>query len=298
MADVTISIVSYNQKNLLARCLTQINKLNLPTSWQTVVVDNNSPDDSADMVATDYPWVKLIRLKKNLGFTGGHNTAYSETDRPIFIVLNPDVIVLPGSLETLVQVFELFPKAAIVGPCLLNTDGSLQFSARRFYTWRTIVCRRLPILGRKKTNDHHLMKDSNLNELRRVDWILGAAMGIRRSAFNGTQLFDTRYRLYFEDVDLCYFTHIKGWDVLYCPQSKMMHDHQRASAKTLFSPAVVKHFISWLRFYLKTKERLHINEIPIKQTKTQLQMFYKDQQSLYEKPKWISPARINKTSKP
>ncbi|MCK5473717.1 MAG: glycosyltransferase, partial [Planctomycetes bacterium] len=72
MSYVTISIVSYCQKNLLDRCLNQINSLVLPTTWQTVVVDNSSSDGSADMVAKDYPWVKLIRLQKNIGFAGGN----------------------------------------------------------------------------------------------------------------------------------------------------------------------------------------------------------------------------------
>ena len=267
-SDVTISIVSYCQKNLLDKCLAQIKSLALPGTWQTVVVDNSSPDGSADMVAKDYPWVKLIRLRKNVGFAGGHNTSYAQTDSAVFVVLNPDVIVLPGSLETLVQMFEKFPKAAVVGPCLLNPDGSLQFSARRFYTWRTIACRRLPIPGRKKVNDYHLMKDHQLNKLLGADWILGAAMAVRKSAFGGKELFDTRYKLYFEDVDLCYFAQKKGWDVLYCPRSKMIHDHQRSSAKNFFNSAIINHFVSWIKFYLKSKNYLQVSKPPIKQFAT------------------------------
>ncbi len=265
MSDVTISIVSYCQKDLLDRCLVSLYKLSLPSSWQIVVVDNNSSDGSAEMVAQIYPMVNLIRLKKNLGYAGGHNIAYSQTESPVFIVLNPDVIVLPSSLETLVQTFEKFPKAAIVGPCLLNPDGSLQFSARRFYDWRTVACRRLPIPGRKKVNDYHLMKDCDFNQVLNVDWVLGAAVGIRRSAFNERILFDTRYKLYFEDVDLCYFAKKRGWDVLYCPQSKMIHDHQRNSAKVFFNSAMINHFISWVKFYLKSRGRLKVNEAPINQ---------------------------------
>lgn len=266
MADVTISIVSYCQKILLDRCLAQINTLALPATWQTIVVDNNSSDGSADMVAKNHPCVKLNRLKKNLGFAGGHNVAYTQTSSPIFIVLNPDVIVLPGSLETLVQMFEKFPKAAIVAPCLLNPDASPQLSARRFYNWRTVICRRIPIPGRKKANDYHLMKDCDPDRLRTVDWVLGAAMGIRRSAFNGKRLFDTRYKLYFEDVDLCYFAQKRGWDILYCPQSKMIHDHQRDSAKTLFNSATINHFISWIKFYLKSKKHPEVSKTRVNQT--------------------------------
>jgi len=212
------------------------------------------------MIAGKFPWVKLISLKKNIGYAGGHNTAFAQTESPIFITLNPDVIVQPGSLEILVQVLEKYDKAAIVGPCLLNPDGSNQFSARRFYTWRTVACRRLPIPGRKKVNDHHLMKDCDPEQVRSVDWILGATMAIRRSAFNAKALFDARYKLYFEDVDLCYFARRRGWDVLYCPQSKMVHDHQRTSARTLLSSAAIAHFVSWIKFYLKSKRYLKAEE--------------------------------------
>jgi len=259
MNDVTISIVSYCQKNLLDRCLARISISGLPTGWQTIVVDNNSSDGSADMVTQRYPWASLIRLRENPGFAGGHNTAYRRTNSPVFIVLNPDVVVLPGSLETLVRMFDEYQKAAIIGPCLLNPDGSPQFSARRFYTWRTVVCRRLPIPGRKKVNDYHLMKDCDVNQQRRVDWVLGAVMAVRRAAFDSRTLFDTRYKLYFEDVDLCYFAKKRGWDVIYCPQSKMIHDHQRASAKNFLSSTTMNHFLSWIKFWLKTKRHFQLS---------------------------------------
>jgi N-acetylglucosaminyl-diphospho-decaprenol L-rhamnosyltransferase len=255
MNKATISIVSYCQKNLLDRCLAQIDSLSLPSGWHTIVVDNNSPDGSADMVEQRYPRVTLVRLQENLGYGGGHNVAYAQTDGEYFFVLNPDVVVLAGSLEVLVQTLSEFSKAAIVGPCLLNPDGSSQFSARRFYTWGTIVCRRFPIPGRKRVNDYHLMKDQDLSRLLRVDWILGAAMGIRRSAFSGNELFDPRYKLYFEDVDLCYFAQKRGWDVLYCPSSKMIHDHQRVSGRGGFNRAKLCHFTSWVKFYQKSKGR-------------------------------------------
>jgi len=103
----------------------------------------------------------------------------------MFVVLNPDVIVLPNSLEKLVQTLEGLPNAAIAGPCLLNPDGSCQFSARRFYTWHTLLCRRLPLPGRRKVNNYHLMTDWQPDRVVKVDWLLGAAMAVRRSAFQG-----------------------------------------------------------------------------------------------------------------
>ncbi len=253
MAKVTISIVSYSQRALLDRCLAQLRKIGLPTNWCTIVVDNNSTDGSAEMVEERHSWVELVRLPENLGFGGGHNTAYKRTDSTFFFVLNPDVIVLPGSLEELVKKLEELTNAAVVGPRLLNPDGTIQFSARHYYDWWTVACRRLPLPGGRKVRDYHLMKEWDHADMRSVDWMLGAAMGLRRAAFAREELFDRRYKLYFEDVDLCYFARKQGWDVLYCPTSQMIHDHQRTSAKGLSVGAKLTHFMSWQKFWLKGK---------------------------------------------
>lgn len=253
MYQVTISIISYNQRNLLDRCLTQLRSLRMPPTWHTTVLDNCSTDASAEMVKKKHPWVEQIRYPKNVHYGRGHNIVYARTNSPYFFVLNPDVIVLPGTLDKLLRMFEKYPRAAIVGPCLLNPDGSLQYSGRRYYNWRTVIARRLPISGQQKISDYHLMKDCRQQETRSVDWVLGAAMGIRRAAFPRKDLFDPHYRMYFEDVDLCYFARIEGWDVLYCPSCKMIHDHQRGSAKSFFNNATWFHIVSWLKFYRKTR---------------------------------------------
>lgn len=250
---VTLSIVNYRSKKLLDRCLAQLASLGLPEDWQTTVVDNDSRDGSPDMVARKYPWVELIASDTNLGFGGGHNLVYRRSRARLFFVLNPDVIVLPSALETMVEAFGEHPEAAVIGPCLLNPDETCQFSARRFYDWRTVILRRLPLPGSQRVHDHHLMKGCDLSQTQAVDWVLGAAMGIRRAAFDREELFDPRYRLYFEDVDLCYFAEKAGWQVLYCPEAVMIHDHQRASAGNRFNSAARRHFMSWVRFYLKTK---------------------------------------------
>jgi GT2 family glycosyltransferase len=253
MKDVTLSIVHYRQPELLKRCLAALESLSLPDTWETILVDNSPEVNTAEIVRQRFSWVTLLPSGKNLGFGGGHNLAYTRSRGRYFFVLNPDVLVLPGALETLIRVLDEHPRAGLVGPCLLNPDQTCQHSARRFYDWRTVLARRLPLPGRERISDYHLMKDCDLSDTQPVDWILGAAMAIRRSAFDRPNLFDDRYTLYFEDVDLCYFAQKDGWEVLYCPEAKMIHDHQRASAKGLFSPVLRHHFRSWVKFYLKTK---------------------------------------------
>lgn len=253
MPDVVISIVNYHQPEFLERCLTQLETLTPPSSWATIVVDNESSDEAAEWIRDRHSWVRLIVSKENLRFGGGHNLAYAESDSRLFFVLNPDVIVLPGSLEALVNAFAAYPKAAVIGPRLLNPDRTPQHSARRFYDWWTVLGRRLPLPGRQRIHSNHLMRDCDLSTTQPVDWVLGAAMGIRRAAFGSERLFDPRYELYFEDVDLCYFAQKAGWQVLFCPEAVMIHDHQRASAKRLFDSAARQHFTSWLKFYRKAR---------------------------------------------
>jgi hypothetical protein len=219
-------------------------------------VDNNSTDGSAGVVAEYFKDVELIASTSNLGFGGGHNLAFRHNDQPFFLVLNPDVIVEAGSIEQLLTQMKDDDRVAIAGPCLVNSDGSLQYSARRFYDWPTVLSRRLPIPFRDKRVEHHLMKDVDFSGLERVDvnWVMGAVMLCRRDAFDGQYLFDPRYKLYFEDVDLCYFAKQRGYKVIYLPFVKMVHDHQRLSAKGIVNKAAVTHFKSWLTFRKKCRD--------------------------------------------
>ena len=253
MAQVTLSIVHYRQPHFLCRCLAQIQSLNLPSSWETIVVDN-SPDQQAISVAqADFDRIRLLQNGQNNGYGGGHNLAFSAADSEYFIVLNPDIVVLENSIELLIDYLDTHPITAIVGPCLLNPDKTMQYSARRFYDWKTVLGRRLPLFDKETIDYRHLMKDKDLSTAQTVDWILGAAMAVRREAIAGGVLFDPRYKMYFEDVDLCRTVQEHGWEVAYCPESKMIHDHQRISAKG-FNTKLFIHFSSWIKFWLKHKK--------------------------------------------
>lgn len=222
------------------------------SEWECIIVENSPDRYSVEIVQSEFPWVRLLCNGTNLGFGGGHNWAFQESSLEYFFVLNPDILVLENSVETLIDYLDRHPSASVAGPCLLNPDGSVQYSARRFYDWKTVLGRRLPIWNREAIDDWHLMRGEYLSQTQNVDWVMGAAMAVRRQAFPHKILFDPRYKLYFEDVDLCYFTQKKKWDVAYCPESKMVHDHQRASAKGI-NRLLWTHFISWVKFWLKTK---------------------------------------------
>jgi hypothetical protein len=168
----------------------------------------------------------------------------------VFIV-NPDTVAEPGSLDRLLELARSVPEAGIVAPKLLNPDGTVQMSCRRFYTLKTIVLRRT-FLGRVFKDSpsvrRHLMLDWDHNSTAEVDWVIGAAMLVRRAAVAEVGPMDERFFLYFEDVDWCYRMHAAGWKVYYCPAGKLVHHYRRQSAQARFGRAKRAHLESWLRF--------------------------------------------------
>jgi N-acetylglucosaminyl-diphospho-decaprenol L-rhamnosyltransferase len=182
------------------------------------------------------------------------NIGFRRTSGTYVLVLNPDIEVRPDSIKTLIDYMESAPDVGLCAPKLLNPDGTLQYSCRTYYSLRTVLLRRT-VLGRLFP-DHpcvrtHLMTDWDHEGRREVDWVLGAAFMLRRSALPVEGVMDERFFLYFEDVDLCLRLHKSGWKVVYNPAAVMVHHHQRASAQGLLSRAKFEHVRSWIKFSLK-----------------------------------------------
>ena len=262
MRNLTISIVSYNCKKILEDCLKSI-FLNIPkTKCEIIVVDNKSTDKVEEMVRDKFPQVKLLINNQNMGFAAAHNKAYLESGGKYILVLNPDIIVQPNSIEILIDFMDNNSDAGVVCPKLKNIDGSLQYSCRTFYKLSTILFRRT-LLGKifpaHKILSEHLMSDLDHNNVMVVDWALGGSMLIRRKAVKENRIFDERFFVYFEDVDLCYRMKKNGWKVYYVPDAVMIHRHIRDSAQKSFNRAKFEHLKSFIKFYLKYKGRLKPN---------------------------------------
>ncbi len=252
--EVSVVIVSYNSRAVLAPCLESLKRQNLFDATEVVVVDNASSDGTPTMVRERYPWVKLIAGRKNVGFSRGVNVGIREARGDYFLVLNPDTVLKPDSIEKLVDFMKNNPSAGIVGPKLVYEDGSIQYSCRRFYTWRVLVLRRT-ILGKIFKNSRavaeHLMLDFDHTTTREVDWILGACLLVRREAVQSVGLLDERFFLYFEDVDWCYRMKQKGWRIFYYPESIVVHNYARESAQSVINRSVIAHLASLIRYYDK-----------------------------------------------
>lgn len=251
--EVSITICSWNTREDLLACLCSLEKAREESVFEVIVVDNNSEDGSPDMVAERFPWVRLERMSRNLGFTGGHNHALAIRQAPHAFLLNSDTIVHPGALRTLLDYNAQHPDAGIIGPKLLNPDGTLQLSCRRFPNPLAALFRNTP-LGRLFPNNRftreYLMQDWTHEEAREVDWVSGAAFLVRGEVIDRVGTLDPEYFMFCEDVDWCFRTWKAGFKVLYLPQCVITHAIGRSTDKAP-NRMIGRFHRSMLRFYMK-----------------------------------------------
>jgi len=217
------------------------------------VVDNASEDSSAAAVRRLFPVVRLLPQESNLGFAAGHNRAFVVSRGRWVLALNPDSTVRPGALACLVAFADAHPEAAAVGPKVLNPDGTVQHSARKFPTllagmFRNSILDRL-FPNNRYTRDY-LQSDWDHSDPRQVDWLSGAALLIARPALWEMQGFDEGYFMYVEDMDFCWRAHKGGWQVWFCPDAQIVHTRARAS-DLVPNRMIYQHHKSMYRFYKK-----------------------------------------------
>ena len=251
---LSIIVVNYNSREFISSCLNWIRKYLGGLSYEIIVIDNHSVDGSPQLIRENFPDVSLIENGKNLGFGKAINEGYKKAGGKYLLILNPDVEILPGSIEKMIHFLEDHPEIGLLLPKLVNPDGSLQFSCRTFYDFSTLVFRKTPlgkVFPNHKIIRKHLMLDWDHREPREVDWGLGACMFLRKGALGNREIFDERFFLYFEDVDLCLRLKKEGWKVVYYPEAVMIHSHLRHSAQGGFSRAKWEHLKSLIKFYFK-----------------------------------------------
>jgi len=251
---IAIVIIHYNTSGDLERCLESLTAYPPSCEHAIVVVDNASQDPGLAAVQDRFRSVHWICNRENTGYSQGANLGMATVAADYYLVLNPDIVALPGAVDRLLAFADSHPKAGLIGPQLLNEDQSIQDSCRRFYTFRTLLMRRTflgKLFPRSRTMDEHLMRDFDHQTARPVDWVLGGCILVRRTALERTGPMDERFFLYFEDVDLCYRMWQAGWEVLYTPDARFVHRHRRDSAKGALSRSFWLHLGSLISFYEK-----------------------------------------------
>ncbi len=252
---VSIVILNYKRAGLVKQCIKGIVKL-AAVPYEIIVVDNNSQDDIEKVVDQFYQ-VRLIKAKKNRGFAAGNNLGIKQAQGEFIMIINPDIAVLEGSIEAMVQFLEQHPEAGMVVPQLLNPDGSIQMSVMRFPTLLIPLYRRTWLERTKKGQsklDWYLLREWDHQSIREIEWALGACMMVRRQALNEVGLMDERYFLYVEDTDWCRRFWQQGWKIYYLPSAKMVHYHARESAGKFLSKLNIVHLISWFKYFWKFRK--------------------------------------------
>lgn len=231
-------ILNYKTKHLLRLVLQNLQRLQLTLPYEIIVVDNASNDGSAEMVAAQYPEVTLIASPENTGHAKGNNLGIAKAKGEYLVVMNSDVIFLNREdLTHLATYMDEHPEVALLGPQLRNADDSVQYSCFRPYSKLTPVYRRTP-LGKlsvaQRDLANHLMIDFDHRETREVDWLLGAALVMRKSVIEQVGAFNEKFFLYFADFELCDRIRFHGYKVVYYPDVHIVHYHRRESAQRSF----------------------------------------------------------------
>ncbi|MBT6149393.1 MAG: glycosyltransferase family 2 protein [Gemmatimonadetes bacterium] len=237
-ADPTLSIciLSWNTRQLLADCLNSIYADADAVSWQVIVVDNDSQDDSADRVAADFPQVELIRSEHNLGFAGGNNLALTRATAPVFLLLNSDTRVHAGALGRMLETLGTDERIGAVGPWLENGEGALELS-----------CGRDPGLGAEIVHKlllHRVFPYFKFGrwdhrERRNVGWVTGACFMVRRAAVEQVGGLDDRIFMCFEDLEWCMRLRAAGWQIVYEPAGTVIHLEGRSISQRFGEMLVV-----------------------------------------------------------
>jgi N-acetylglucosaminyl-diphospho-decaprenol L-rhamnosyltransferase len=253
--DLSVIIVNWNARALLAECLTSLAGGGGSLTFETLVIDNASTDGSQDMVRADFPWVRHHVNAINLGFAAANNQAISRAAGRYLLLLNPDTQVPPGTLEALVRYADAHSDIGCLGPRLLTTAGLPQRSCWRgfpgltmalsdaLYIWKAPT---LPIARQIEFNPAELTAPVD------VDHLLGACLLIRREAWKQVGELDEGFFLFLEETDWCYRARAKGWRIVFHPGIDVIHAGAH-SVHQVPQCNLPQFYSSYCRFYRKRR---------------------------------------------
>jgi GT2 family glycosyltransferase len=248
-ADLDIIVVSHNTRADLDACLKSVSAAPPRMLGRIVVVDNASPDGSADMVRQDWPAVQLIALERNVGFGAANNIAIRDSSASLLLLLNSDTLIRAGAIDVLVE--RLTATGAVAaGPRLVDDDGRPEVSFGPMLSpWNELIQRVRGAAARRRGGLSAWYIDRLVRHERQVDWVTAACLLVRRQAAIDAGLFDERYFMYEEDVDFCAELRRRGGRILFTPRAEIVHRRGRSVQASNTSRAFYDQ--SHLRFYEK-----------------------------------------------
>jgi hypothetical protein len=254
--DVTVVVVTWNALPWLERCLDSV------SGRDVIVVDHGSTDGTVQLVRERYPDVQLIE-QDNKGMGGGNNAGMRVARGRYFFLLNSDAWVVGDSLGRLVRFADEHPKAAVIGPKLLNTDGTLQRSVRGEPTlWRLateyLFIRKLA--PRSRLLNPLYAGGFDHDEVREVESLYGPALLVRREAADAVGLFDEAFFMFSEEVDWLTRFRRAGWTVLFFPQAEVVHVGGAAHGGRLYAENLRGH-LRWFDKHKGPRQAEHVRRL-------------------------------------
>jgi GT2 family glycosyltransferase len=224
--DLTIIIPSYNTKDLLRGCLRSIYEHTREISFEIICVDDNSPDASADIVASEFPEVILVRNKNNQYYAKNNNLGMKMSKARYACLLNSDTVLTGNAFQALVQFMDENPDAAACGPTLLNPDGTMQHCIRSFVGPMAMLLQAInwhKLYPKSRSVNRYYMTDFDYSHAQQVESIGTTAYVVRRSTWENAGMLDERFRLAVVDLAYNLMLKRKGYKVYYTPCAQIVH---------------------------------------------------------------------------
>jgi N-acetylglucosaminyl-diphospho-decaprenol L-rhamnosyltransferase len=290
MAEVSVVVVTYNALPWIERCLESVR------AYETIVVDHGSTDGTLELVRRRFPQARLIE-EGNTGLGAGSNTGMRVASGDYFLLLNSDAWAIRDAVEQLVAFAEAHPEAAVVGPRLLNTDGTLQRSVRGFPTlWRLATeyffLRKLGP-GTQALNAFYASRFPH-DEVREAEFLMGACLLVRREAADTVGLFDEDFFMFSEETDWCYRFRQAGWKVLFFPGAEFVHVGGATTSQD-WGPMYREQLRGHLRFFAKhrgAREAERARRLLLASMRMRAVLFHGDRGRTYrEAARWLASAR-------
>lgn len=244
MLDISIIVVNWNAGPMIASCLNRILAELRSVNGECIVIDNASEVSDQELLRRQFPELHVIENASNLGFAKAVNQGILTSRGRYVLLVNPDTFLSEGSIGSSLAFLDSRPEVGILGPRILNPDGSVQGSARAFPQFATAFFGRTSFMsrlfpGNAFTRRQVLCLEEQLDRPLAVDWVSGACMLIRREVLDDVGSFDERFFLFWEDADICWRAHKRGWSVIYYPEVSAIHliggCSQRAPIRSLLA---------------------------------------------------------------
>lgn len=263
MQTPTLAVITINHQHgeMITKMIDSLTALAQPDLPTQIFVINNVEDEATKAwLNNEHPEIILIENTHPKGFASNINsTIRQHPDFDFYLLINPDVICLPEMITALIGKMNEDFRVGVAGPKLLNMDGSVQPSRRRFATFPVLILRALHVDALFKnlsSVDRYLMNDVRFESGSDVDWITGAVMLLRKQALDEVGLFDEQFYMYFEDEDLCCRMWQQGWKVCYLPNAQAYHAHLAEGRKRILSHANIRHITSAFKMLIKYRGKI------------------------------------------